>query len=97
MKTKVKFGFISLLLMLSTITFAQHSGMQDCVPFADTLLKKEVKMESAPSAFTYTTNVVYQNGPASNRVNQVYASDGYTKADFIKQNTLKDHRICHHF
>jgi phage-related protein len=41
--------------------------------------------------------VVYQNGPASNRVNQVYASDGYTKADFIKQNTLKDHRICHHF
>jgi hypothetical protein len=81
MKTKFQLGFISLPFMLSTVMFGQYNGMHDRFPSADTLLKKASLAEGTPSAFSYTTNVVYQNGPASNRVNLVYASDGYTKTD----------------
>jgi len=41
----------------------------------------EVSVQRSPAAFTYTTHVLYQNGPASNRVNLGYASEGYTKSD----------------
>lgn len=83
MKPKLKLHLLSALLIVLNTAFAQRINESYCFAASDGLFENSDTTEQAPLAFTYTSKVIHQNGPASNRVNLVYAADGYTAADLV--------------
>lgn len=92
---RTTFGGVVSALALFCLTASSFSGERPPGP-PDSPQRPNVLTKSvsaATSSFTYTFVKVQENGPWKNRVNMVYASDGYTASELPKAAAYVDSQI----